>query len=176
LALIAQWHLDGGAGIAPSAHPLIIKGSFALEPRYIEDANGEEADLDQIRAAIEMESLASLALLPIASGQRQIGILVLAADEHHVFASNEKRRLESLSDQLAVGLDRLDLTHQVQDSFRREQALREMMEQVRSAVDIEGVMRIAVQETGRLLGRSAFIHLGEPVDFGRNVEEEQNER
>ena len=38
--------------------------------------------------------------------------------------------------------------------------MREVTERVRSSVDVEMVMRTAVEEAGRALGRPAFIYLG----------------
>jgi hypothetical protein len=46
-----------------------------------------------------------------------------------------------------------------QDRVRREQAMRVVSERVRSAADVDMVMRAAAFEVGRLLDRETFIYL-----------------
>jgi GAF domain-containing protein len=171
---VAEWRVGEGVGMSPGERSIVAQEESLSSPRYVTDVKREKAISDEIHSVIEARQIVSLALLPIANGQRQIGLLMLAGDGRHVYSESEKRSLASLVDQLAVGLDRIDLTHQVQNSLRREQALREMTQRVRSAVDVQDVMRVAVQETGRLLGRTAFIHLGDPAAFDWIAGDEQH--
>lgn len=70
------------------------------------------------------------------------------------------RRINSLVKQAAVVLQTTILFRQEQSRARREQLLREITTKVRSSVDVDTVMRTAVAEIGRTLGRRAFIELG----------------
>jgi GAF domain-containing protein len=179
VASVLCWHQDQGVVPVPAHVQRLVKGwslreRLTLGPQYVEDAARVELADDTVHGLVTEWQLGSLAWLPISHSQRGIGMLMLVGEEPHAFTASEKRRLESLSDQLAVGLDRLYLTEQVQDSFEREKALRQMMDRVRAAVDVEGVMHAAVRETGRLLRRSAVIYLGDPAGLAGSTGDGQN--
>jgi len=93
-------------------------------------------------------------------GSRQLGALMLVGDEPHGFTVQEVRLLGSLAGQMVVGLDRLSLLSEAQERLQHEQVLRQVTDRIRSAVDVQTVMRTAVQEVGQALGRSAFVYIG----------------
>jgi GAF domain-containing protein len=178
-ASIVCWRRGQGIVPVPAHMRLFVQDASVQQnlvsgPRYVDDAGHAELAFDAMSKLIAEWQIVSLACVPVSDGQRRIGVLMLAGDKHHSFTASEKRRFESLSSQLAVGLDRLYLTQRVHDSFESEQALRQMTDRVRSAIDIEGVMHTAVRETGRLLGRSAFIYLGDQAGFVGSAGDGQN--
>lgn len=77
------------------------------------------------------------------------------------FNEVQRRQTSSLISQASVVLQTTLLFRQEQARARREQLLREITAKVRSSVDVDTVMRTAVTEIGRTLGRRAFIELGQ---------------
>ena len=69
------------------------------------------------------------------------------------------RQANSLVSQAAVVMQTTILFRQEQARARREHLLREIAAKVRSSSDIDTIMRTAVTEIGRTLGRRTFIKL-----------------
>jgi two-component system sensor histidine kinase/response regulator len=65
-----------------------------------------------------------------------------------------------LADQATIAFERIRLLEEAERRARREQLLREITARVRSSADVDMIMKTAVQEVGRALGRETFIHLG----------------
>jgi GAF domain-containing protein len=126
----------------------------------VEDVLNDDRIDEATRTVFRQQQARALALLPVWSGVRQIGTLMLVGYEPHQFAVGEARLLESLAGQMAVGLDRLTLFTRAQERLQHEQILRQVADRIRGAVDVETVMRTTVQEVGHALGRSTFVYLG----------------
>jgi hypothetical protein len=80
----------------------------------------------------------------------------------------QMRQANSLVGQAAVVMQTTILFRQEQARARREHMLREIANKVRSSADIDTIMRTAVTEIGRTLGRRSFIKLGS----GQNGDEQ----
>jgi GAF domain-containing protein len=163
---IGSWHRDGGqpplavgvrSSVAEFPAARLASGADAL---FFEDVLADERVDKGAQAAFAQQEVRSLALLPVQSGHRSLGLLMVIGQAPHPFTMGEQRLLASLAGQMVVGLERLNLLTQAQERLRHEQVLREVAERVRSSVDVETVMRTAVREAGRALGRPAFIYLG----------------
>jgi two-component system sensor histidine kinase/response regulator len=76
-----------------------------------------------------------------------------------VFDLAEMSLLQTLADQATIAFERVRLLEDAQRRARREQLLREITGRVRSSADIDTIMKTAVQEIGRALGRETFIRL-----------------
>ncbi|MBN2390843.1 MAG: GAF domain-containing protein, partial [Anaerolineae bacterium] len=84
----------------------------------------------------------------IASGQR-IGFLNALYPEQVRFSEQERRRLESLSQQAAIAAqNRLQLLT-IEARVNRERMIREITERIQAAPDVQGVLQAAVRELGR---------------------------
>ncbi len=89
----------------------------------------------------------------IASGQR-IGFLHAMYPEAVRFSEQERRRLESLTQQAAIAAqNRLQLLT-IEARVNRERMIREITERIQAAPDVEGVLQAAVRELGRAFGTS----------------------
>lgn len=100
--------------------------------------------------------------VPIVIADKALGLIAVQSkttphlyDEHHVGLLN------SVAAQASIALENARLFAQVQARARREQILREITARVRSSVDVDTIMRTAVQEIGQALGRQAFVYLGD---------------
>jgi GAF domain-containing protein len=79
-----------------------------------------------------------------------------------VLPEEEMRRLLALASQAAAAVQGLHLLRQAEIRAQRERVLREITARVHSATDLEVIMKTAVREVSRALGRDAFLTLGEP--------------
>jgi GAF domain-containing protein len=102
--------------------------------------------------------------VPMLYGDEMIGVIALQSfDAAHHFNAHHMELLSAISGQTASALSNARLFEQVQARARREQILRQITAEVRRAVDMDTIMRTAVQELGQALGRRAIIHLGQDV-------------
>ena len=94
----------------------------------------------------------SVLFLPlIASGQR-IGFLNAMYPGQVRFSDQERRRLESLTQQAAIAAqNRLQLLT-IEARVNRERMIREITERIQAAPDVQGVLQAAVRELGRAFG------------------------
>jgi GAF domain-containing protein len=94
----------------------------------------------------------SVLFLPlVASGQR-IGFLNAMYPEQVRFSDQERRRLESLTQQAAIAAqNRLQLLT-IEARVNRERMIREITERIQAAPDVQGVLQAAVRELGRAFG------------------------
>jgi len=80
--------------------------------------------------------------------------------------------LEQLVGQLGLTLEVSRFYQESRRAAAHEQLLREVSERIRAAVDVDTVMRIAVQEVGEVLKRPVFVYLENKADDkGRNIDE-----
>ncbi|HOU12575.1 MAG TPA: GAF domain-containing protein [Anaerolineae bacterium] len=96
----------------------------------------------------------AVVLVPlIASGQR-IGFLHAMYPQAVTFSEQERRRLESLTQQAAIAAqNRLQLLT-IEARVNRERMIREITERIQAAPDVQGVLQAAVRELGRAFGTS----------------------
>ncbi len=101
----------------------------------------------------------SLIFVPLFVGQHVIGSISVQSYQYDAYTQADLNLLDGVCRYLAVSLENVRLFQQAQERARREQLLREITAKVRSSADVDTVMRTAVQEIGRTLGRKAFIQL-----------------
>jgi PAS domain S-box-containing protein len=104
----------------------------------------------------------SAAFIPLISGDRVIAVLVAATTrERRAFPADEIALLEALAAESALALERTRSSVQLQEALGRERLITAIGRKVRSEHDIEAVLRVAVEETGKALELSrCFIRLG----------------
>ena len=105
----------------------------------------------------------SAAFVPLISGKRVIAVLAVATTrERRSFPADEVALLEALAAESALALERTRSAVQLEEALRRERLIAAIGRKVRSEHDIEAVLRVAVEETGKALELArCFIRLGE---------------
>jgi GAF domain-containing protein len=131
---------------------------------YVPDLDDDVCLTASARLILRQWDAASAALVPVWSDAGLAGAVLLARRGRDDYHPHDVRRLQSSAALVAVGLERLQLLRRLERRLRREQILREVSERVRSAIDVEGVMRTTVEEASRALGRPAFF--GPDGDWG----------
>jgi GAF domain-containing protein len=84
------------------------------------------------------------------------------------------RLLTSVAGQAAIAIENARLFEQIQARARRERILREVTAKVRSGADADTVMRTAVSDIGRALGRRTFVYLNEMDSQRTNGDKEES--
>ncbi len=106
----------------------------------------------------------SAAFVPLVYGDRVIAVLVAATTRtRRPFPVDQISVLEALAAESALALERTRSAVQLEEAIERERLVASIGRKVRSEHDIEAVLRIAVEETGKALGLTrCFIRLGQP--------------
>jgi PAS domain S-box-containing protein len=115
------------------------------------------------RRLAERVGAKSAAVVPLISGDRVIAVLVAATTRHRRhFPANEIVLLEALAAESALALERARSAVQLEEALERERLIAAIAHKVRSELDIDAVLRVAVDETGNALGLiRCFIRLGD---------------
>ena len=126
------------------------EGSGSLE--------GEDA-----RTIITTDEMGGPALvLPLKIREDVIGVLSFHKDpKDEAWTSSETELLRRLTEQLGAALESAQLFQQTQRRAAREQAIRQVTDQMRRAVNVEAILKSTVAELAETLGvPRAYIRLG----------------
>jgi PAS domain S-box-containing protein len=110
----------------------------------------------------------SAAFVPLLSEGEVVGVLVAAVrDVHREFSSAELELVQGLAGEAALALGRTRSDEALTAALARERVMAEIGRRVRSELDVDTVLRVAVEETARAVGVTrCFIRLGEPGEPG----------
>jgi GAF domain-containing protein len=111
--------------------------------------------------------------IPLRVRDDVIGVLNFSKEsEGEVWTSEQIDILQRLVDQLGATLESAQLFRETQRRAAREQAIRQVTDQVRRAVDVEQILRNAVTELAKVVGAPrAYVRLGTEAELlaGRAV-------
>jgi PAS domain S-box-containing protein len=118
------------------------------------------------RRLAERVGAKSAAFVPLISRDRVIAVLVAATtSERRPFPADEISVLETLAAESALALERTRSAVQLEKALEREQLVAAIARKVRSEHDIEALLRVTVDETGKALGVTrCYVRLGEAGD------------
>ena len=104
----------------------------------------------------------SVAFVPLVSESVCVAVLVLASTvERRFFSSAELEALARLADEAAPVIERLRSEVALRSALEREKLVAEIARKVRSELDIDDVLQVAVAETGRGLDVArCYVRLG----------------
>jgi GAF domain-containing protein len=145
------------AAPASGPHPEGVAGE---DPESLE---GEESLAPDTRDGGRGPALA----LPLKMREDVIGVLSFHKDaEDEAWTSSEMEMLRRLTDQLGAALESAQLFQQTQRRAAREQAIRQVTDQMRRAVDVEAILKSTVAELAEALGvPRAYIRLGTELEL-----------
>jgi PAS domain S-box-containing protein len=116
------------------------------------------------RRLAEKVGAKSAVFVPLVSDKTVPAVLVIATtQEPRVFTGDELALLQALAAEAALALDRTRSAEALADALERERLVASIGRKVRSELDLEAVLRVAVEETGVAAGVTrCFLRLGEP--------------
>ncbi|MBW3593764.1 MAG: GAF domain-containing protein, partial [Actinobacteria bacterium] len=105
----------------------------------------------------------SAAFVPLIADRRVTGVLVVVAKEHRFFSTAELDEMQRRASEAAHAFGTAQSAAALRSALERERLVTEIARKVRSGLDVDAILDVAVAETGRALGASrAFIRLGVP--------------
>lgn len=148
--------LDLDAGPSGIAHA-VAQGT----PVVVEDA---ESSPIVNRELVETAGVRSAIFVPLVAGKRVTGVVVAGTTkERRAFAGDELSLLQALAAEGGLALDRVRSSAELADALERERLVARIGRKVRSELDLDAVLDVAVSETGRALGLArCFIRVGIP--------------
>jgi two-component system phosphate regulon sensor histidine kinase PhoR len=116
------------------------------------------------RGLAEAVGAVSAAFVPTFSDERVIGVIALATTrERHEFAASELALVQALAGEAGLALERARSDAALAEALERERLVASIGRQVRSELDVDAVLRIAITEIGAALEVArCFIRLGAP--------------
>jgi GAF domain-containing protein len=112
------------------------------------------------RGALE-GAMASAMYIPLVVGEAVIGTLNVGHKEARTYKTSDENLLRQVAALVSSNIENVRFLANEQARAQREQMLRQVTQRIRSSADVETIMRTAVQEIGRTLGRRAYIYLGD---------------
>jgi PAS domain S-box-containing protein len=116
------------------------------------------------RRLAEKVGAKSAVFIPLVSREKVPAVLVVATTrEPRIFKGEELALLQALAAESALAFDRARSASALAEALERERLVASIGRKVRSEVDLEAVLRVAVEETGKAMGVSrCFLRLGQP--------------
>jgi PAS domain S-box-containing protein len=139
----------------------IASAVFEGGPVVVYDVAGSQ---QVSRRLAERSGAKSAAYVPLISEAKVPAVLVVATTQTpHVFTGDELSLLQALAAEAALALDRASSADALADALERERLLASIGRKVRSELDLDEVLRVAVDATGSATGVSrCFLRLGDP--------------
>ena len=115
---------------------------------------GELVALSEVAASGDNDAVVRATLsVPIKLRGQVIGVLDLhEADEARLWTEHEIALAEAVAEQLALALESARLFEQTQARARREALTRRITDRIRDAMDVDAMLKTAIQELGQALG------------------------
>ena len=105
----------------------------------------------------------SAAFVPLVSEGRTTGVLVAASTVPRLFSSADLEVMQDLANETALSLGRMRSDEALKAALDRERVVGDIARKVRSEIDLETVLQVAVKEVAEAVGVArCFIRLGEP--------------
>jgi PAS domain S-box-containing protein len=141
----------------------VATATYEAVPFAVYDANASKI---VSRRLVETTGAKSVAFVPLLADQRVIAVLVVGTtSEPRAFSSEELTLLQAAAGEAAVALDRNRSTAALSEALERERFVARISARVRSELDVDELLHVAVKETGVALGvERCFIRLGESED------------
>ncbi|MCB9423071.1 MAG: PAS domain S-box protein [Ardenticatenaceae bacterium] len=99
--------------------------------------------------------------IPLVVGNDVVGVMNVGYKEDQTFKASDESLLRQIAALVSSNIENMRFLVNERSRAQREQMLRQITQRIRSSADVETIMRTAVQEIGRTLGRKTYIYLGE---------------
>jgi PAS domain S-box-containing protein len=118
------------------------------------------------RRLAEATGARSVAFVPLLANERVIGVLVVGATSGlRTFSNEELTLLRTVAGEAALALDRTRSTAALKEALERERFVARISARVRSELDVDELLHVAVEETAAALRVDrCFIRLGSGED------------
>jgi PAS domain S-box-containing protein len=106
----------------------------------------------------------SVAFVPLVTETRVTAVLVAVSTRaRRTFTADQLALMQTLAAEASIALERTTSAQALAEALERERLVARISSKVRSELDLDDVLRVAVEETGRAVrAQRSFIRLGEP--------------
>ena len=126
-------------------------------PVFFNDTSIDERIDATTMKLVQRLNLRAVAVLPLHLGSRQLGALILEAEQPHNFTADETRLFASLAPQIATVVENRQQYEKARHQAEREAMLNTINQKIQSATTVDAVLQIAARELGSALGAPLTI-------------------
>ena len=167
LLYLGVWRRDREPQFQAGLRLPISESPFPLEMVStlwtVSDVHEDDRLPRSARVVFQSTGARALVNVPLRSGERVIGQVVVIRATPGSFPEADLRLYEVLSDQAAVALERAELLEGAQLRADQEQQARQMIDRIRRAADLDYALEAAAEELSRAMGvPHVSIELGVP--------------
>jgi GAF domain-containing protein/HAMP domain-containing protein len=156
LLYLGVWRRDREPRFTPGMRLPISESPFPFEMVstlwVIPDVDRDERLPESARSVFRATGARALVNIPLRSGDKVIGQVVVLRATPGPFSEPALRLYEVLSDQAAVALERAQLLERAQRLAEQEQEARQMIDRIRRTVDVEQTLQTTAEELSRAMG------------------------
>jgi GAF domain-containing protein/HAMP domain-containing protein len=184
ITFLAGWERRGPSQFPigeplPASEPMFPL-PLMMQPLVIEDMRLDARVPERTRHIMARTGSLALANVSLRMGDRLLGFVLIGRATAGPWSPVALRLYETLADQAAAALERARLLEETQFRAEQERLVREITDKMRSAPDMDSLMRTAVQEVAAALGtNNAFLRLAaplQPAGTGSHNGDEEKER
>ena len=161
--IIANWWNGTGHEVTPigTHYPIevirVMPMFVSPTPVFFSDAFNDERVDNITLELVKRQNFQAVGVLPLHLGSRQIGAMILEAEEPHNFTQDETRLFSALAPQISTVLENRRQYERAQKQAERESTLNIISQKIQSATTVEAVLQIAARELGHALGAPLTI-------------------
>ncbi len=141
----ANWYSGHGTPPPPVGTEYVasVYSRFFMQPSAVfhEDVSDPRVETG-LRDVANQQNIRSLAILPLWSGKRQIGVLLLESEEKHHFSGREIRSYPPLVDQMAIAVENQRLFNQTQTALSETEHLYQISSSIAQARDAQDLVTL----------------------------------
>lgn len=162
MTIVANWwngigHKAAEIGMRYTPELLHAMSLFlSPDPIFINDTFNDDR-LRDFKGILEQQHVRAIAVLPLYSGTRHIGALLLESEEMYNFTQDEIRLVSAMAPQTATALENRRQFERAQKQADRESTLNIISQKIQGATTVEAVLQIAARELGHALGAPMTI-------------------
>jgi GAF domain-containing protein len=162
-----HWASRFAAGMTFSAIASPIPLQVATRLWRIEDSSKDAAVPNGLRLFLAGYGGRAFVSVPLRIGERIVGFLAVYRTGAEAFSSVSVRMYETLADQAAVAMERARLLEEARARAARERLIAAASARMRETLDVEAVLKTAVDEIAGALGLTALdLRLGTDLEPG----------
>jgi len=110
----------------------------------------------------EIARVKSCAFVPVIASDAVIGVVFAAVRHPRLFREDELTLMQAFASEAGLALARTSSARELADALERERLISRISLEFRSRQDLEELLRVAVEETGRAMGVTrCYIRLGQ---------------
>ncbi len=113
-------------------------------PIFFDDILDGQID-KELQDTLVHQNIRALAILPLWSGKRQIGVMQLQSETKHRFTGRETRTYPPLVDQMAISVENQRLFDQTQKSLSETELLYNVSNRIAQATDSQDMLALVVE-------------------------------